>query len=127
MVRGSVLIADDDVIIREMLEEFLASEGFDVFTASDGKQAVEQARRVHPDCILMDLNMPVLDGVSAIRDLKRDARTESIRIYAMSARSVIQSHARELLADGTLKKPFDLWTVLETVNDGDSVVRRRDA
>lgn len=113
----SVLIVDDDAGIRELLITFLGDEGFDVFAAGDGMEAINLARSIRPDCILMDLNMPIIDGVAAISELKNDPATERIRIYAMSARSIIQAHTEELLADGTLKKPFDLWTVLERVVD----------
>jgi CheY-like chemotaxis protein len=113
---GQVLIADDNPDIRNLLVEFLEDEGYDVLSAKNGREAIARARQHQPDCILMDLNMPVLDGVSAIRHLKADESTKSIRIYAMSARSVIHARRGELCADGTLKKPFDLQDVLDTVN-----------
>jgi CheY-like chemotaxis protein len=116
MVAGRVLIADDNPAIRALLVEFLEDEGFEVFSAVNGQEAIEQARKQAPDCILMDLNMPVLDGVAAIHRLKGDRVTRSIRIYAMSARSVIEARRGDLRADGTLKKPFDLQGVLDTIN-----------
>jgi CheY-like chemotaxis protein len=114
--RRCVLIADDDVHIREMLATFLKEEGYCVLAAENGKEAVGLAKRHRPLCILMDLNMPVLDGVSAIEMLKCDPEVQWIPVYAMSARWTIQANARRLRADGILKKPFDLAHVLQVVN-----------
>jgi CheY-like chemotaxis protein len=114
---GRVLIVDDDPAIRELLVDFLSDEGFEVLSAVNGKEAIEKARREEPDCILMDLNMPVLDGEAAIHQLKSDRATRSIRIYAMSARTIIEAREERLKADGTLKKPFELQGILDIVSN----------
>jgi CheY-like chemotaxis protein len=112
-----VLIADDDDAIVELLVQFLTDEGYEVLTAANGAEAVRQAREAHPDCILMDLNMPILNGEAAIRELKGDPETEDIRIYAMSAGWRIRVRNEDLQADGSIMKPFNLVTILYAVND----------
>lgn len=110
-----ILIVDDDPAIRSLLDELLRDEGYKTYLAGDGESAVEQARSVHPDLILMDLMLPILDGASAIRILKSDPRTRGIRILAMSAGANLRHHADHLPADGLLGKPFDLDTLLANV------------
>jgi CheY-like chemotaxis protein len=117
MEQGTVLVVDDDKAIRLLLVEFLSEEGYEVYSATNGKEAIDQANRHGPDRILMDLNMPELDGIAAIQCLKRDPETSEIPIYAMSARSNLDSYDGELAADGVLDKPFDLQSVLEIVSE----------
>ena len=120
MTHKTILVVDDDEAIRSMLLELLCGEGHIVYSAEDGKEGVELARTVHPDFILMDLRLPVLDGVSAIQRLKTDPETSGIRIYAMSAQSIIGAFADQIPADGTLSKPFDLLSVLDSVEGTDA-------
>ncbi len=67
-----VLIVDDDPAIRNLLEEILVDEGYEVLLAADGRTGVEIARSEQPGLILMDLMLPVLDGAAATRELKSD-------------------------------------------------------
>ena len=110
-----VLVVEDDPSILQLIVEILAEEGIQSSAATDGQTAVEVARREHPDLILMDLMLPVMDGVSAIQQLKRDPTTSAIRVIAMSAGTNLRLHAEHLPADGVLAKPFDLDTLLATV------------
>lgn len=110
-----LLVVDDDSSIRDLLDVFFSSEGFQVSTAINGDQALEHVSGSTPDMILMDLNMPVLDGIAAIKVLKGDPATSEILVYAMSARPIIWARASELLADGIITKPFDLPVLLEEV------------
>jgi CheY-like chemotaxis protein len=116
MEQGTILVVDDDQAIRLLLVEFLSEEGYEVYSATNGMEAIDQAKRHDPDHILMDLNMPELDGIDAIKCLKRDPETSEIPICAMSARSTFDWHGEELAADGTLGKPFDLQAVLDIVH-----------
>ncbi|HUZ02224.1 MAG TPA: response regulator [Thermomicrobiaceae bacterium] len=122
-----VLIVDDDPSIRALLDELLRDEGHVTVLAGDGKRAVERARETHPDVILMDLMLPVLDGASAIRVLKSDPFTRDIPIIAMSAGANLRLHAEHLPADGVLGKPFDLDTVLAHVTINSRLAREREA
>jgi CheY-like chemotaxis protein len=110
-----VLIVDDDPAILNMLDELLQDESYDTLLATDGNEAVSIARAEMPDLILMDLMLPVLDGASAIRQLKSDPSTRAIHIIAMSAGANLRMHADQLPADSVIGKPFDLNTLLAGV------------
>jgi CheY-like chemotaxis protein len=110
-----VLIVDDDPAILNMLDELLRDESYDTLLAADGESAVLIAKSEQPDLILMDLMLPVKDGPTAIRELKRDPSTKSIHIIAMSAGANLRLHAEHLPADSVIGKPFDLNTLLAGV------------
>jgi two-component system, cell cycle response regulator DivK len=104
---GLVLLVDDSQTAREMYSEYLNHRGFWTVTAPDGEASIPIALQLKPDVIVMDLAMPRLDGVSAIRRLKQSARTRRIPVilltgYAMQA---IQQGAMEAGADVFLTKP----------------------
>jgi CheY-like chemotaxis protein len=102
-----VMVADDAEDAREMYGQYLSLRGYRVVTAADGADAVDRARTCRPDIILMDLMMPRLDGWEAIRQLKRDPRTASIPVVAVSAHAhdAARSEARSAGADACLTKP----------------------
>ena len=80
-----VLVVDDAADTRELFALHFMSQGFDVETAPDGIAAIEAARRLHPDIIVMDVMMPCLDGIRATRELKRDPRTANIPVVLLTA------------------------------------------
>jgi CheY-like chemotaxis protein len=79
-----ILIADDHADARESMRLLLQIEGHTVLEAANGCEAVEVATSTHPDVILMDLNMPRMDGMTAIRTLREDSSTRDIRIIVIS-------------------------------------------
>src|ERR1700733_8883718 len=83
--KPSILVVDDSADGREMLTEYLAFQGFCVVEAQNGQEAIDVARRIQPEIILMDLSMPVLDGWDATRQLRADPLTKDIIIVAVSA------------------------------------------
>jgi CheY-like chemotaxis protein len=85
-----VLVVDDYQDAREMYAEYLKASGFRVEEARTGVEAVAKAREVKPDCILMDLSLPGIDGWEATRQLKADNSTHHIPVVA------ITGHASEL-------------------------------
>ena len=82
--RPFILIADDDADAREMYALYLDMVGYMVAVARDGREAVKKARELRPDLIVMDLDMPDIDGWSAIRQLQADADTASIPIVVLT-------------------------------------------
>lgn len=109
----SVLVADDFADGRELVAEYLTFRGFTVHTATDGEQAIQIARSVRPDIVLMDLSMPGIDGWQAARTLKNDPRTRDIIVLAVTAHALRSETeaARSAGCDGIICKPFDI-TVL---------------
>ena len=80
-----ILVVDDTADTREMYALYFRSRGFTVETASDGRAAIDAARRLHPDVIVMDVAMPGLDGISATREIKRNPKTVDIPVLILTA------------------------------------------
>ena len=108
-----MLVTEDVTDARELFQIFLESEGFDVVTASNGREAVQRAQECSPDVVVMDLSMPVMDGFSATEHLKRDARTRDIPVVALSGHVMAQhtARAREAGCDTIMPKPSSLTEV----------------
>ena len=106
--RGTdVLIVDDTVDAREMYAEYLAAHGFRVATARDGESGISAATASRPGVIVMDLAMPKIDGITAIRHLKSDARTQDVPVILLTGYpfKAIEDGALEAGADAFLTKP----------------------
>ena len=82
---AKVLVADDAADIRALLVDALSDAGHDVLEAADGGAAVETAFLEHPDLILLDVSMPVMDGFQALRALREDPNTGSIPVIMLTA------------------------------------------
>lgn len=80
-----ILVAEDFDDTRSMIKTLLEMKGHRVFEAVNGQEAVEIAAREHPDLILMDLNMPVMDGIAATRRLREDLCTCDVPVVAVTA------------------------------------------
>jgi len=109
---ATVLVVDDDPDARGIYSEYLRSKGCVVFTASDGRIAIEKARTLGPDLVVMDLAMPRVDGFEAIRRLRASSWTRRLPILAISAVPLTQDLALEAGCDAYLSKPVDpgaLW------------------
>ena len=101
--RPRVLVVDDYPDAREMYSEYLEFSGFDVIQAVNGMEALQRAVDAAPDIILMDLSLPVMDGLEATRRLKEDARTSSIPVVALTG------HALAGISEGAMKAGCDAF------------------
>jgi CheY-like chemotaxis protein len=116
--RRRILIVDDDVDIRETLQELLEDRGFEVATAASGAEALWllRAGRIRPSLILLDLMMPVLDGYGFLAEQRRDPTLAAVPVAVLSA-----SHAIDLqrVGDGVpiLRKPMSLHALLAAVDE----------
>lgn len=113
-----VLVVDDDPAILDICADLLESEGYDVALAANGQQAINQMGTNAPDVVLMDIMMPVLNGVEACRRMKADPETARIPVVLMSARTNLNRQNQELdSADALLAKPFDINHLLDTIQE----------
>ena len=106
MSTQTVLLADDDAKIRELLELYLTKEGFAVVHASDGAEAILKAQQLKPDLIVLDIMMPVMDGMEVCRQVRKFSRVPVIMLTArLEDEDRIQG--LELGADDYVSKPFN--------------------
>ena len=103
-----ILLVDDEPDIIEILTYNLNKEGYQVFSASNGKEALVQAGKIIPHLIILDVMMPVMDGIEACENLRKDNRFEDTIIMFLSARSEDYSHvaAFDVGADDYVNKPI---------------------
>ena len=113
-----VLVTDDEPVTRLLLKGLLRREGFDVLEASTGQQAIDIAMRERPDLLIIDLNMPEMNGYEAIGRLRTDAEMEALPILVLTAdeSAGVERRVLELGADDYIVKPFDPGILLSRVN-----------
>jgi DNA-binding response OmpR family regulator len=104
-----VLVADDDPLLRAIVEHKLAAAGYRVAVAADGRAALEQARRLQPQAIVLDAMMPVVDGFEALRRLKAEPGLRDIAVIMLTAikRDEDIISALQLGAADYVVKPFN--------------------
>jgi len=103
-----ILVVDDEQDILELIRHTLNKEGYEVHVAANGQQAVEKALKIKPDLILMDVMMPVMDGMEACRQLKENPETSDLAIIFLTARSeeFAELAGFEAGADDYIAKPI---------------------
>lgn len=113
-MRNKILLVDDDESNRDMLSRRLEHRGYQVVTAVDGREALERARAEAPRLILMDVTLPVLDGLAATRELKSRPDLRDIPVIALTAHAGPEDRdrAREAGCDDYDTKPIE-FTRLE--------------
>jgi two-component system cell cycle response regulator DivK len=114
-----VLIVDDDPRSMKLSYDLLNVFGYETLTATNGLQAVEMARLHKPDLILMDIQLPVMDGLSATRLIKGDINTRDIPVIAATAYAMKgdQEKVFEAGCSGYVTKPIDIKILLKTVEE----------
>jgi two-component system, cell cycle response regulator DivK len=83
-----ILLVEDNALIREMMARRLQRRGYEILVAADGAEGVARAQVDHPDLILMDMSLPVLDGWAATRRLKATPDTQAIPVIALTAHAM---------------------------------------
>ena len=113
----NILLVDDNEVNRELLRFVLDSDGHIVREATDGEQAVRMAREMLPELILMDWQMPVMDGLTATQILKADPATRHIPVIIVTAYAMNGDRERAFAAgcDEYIAKPVDAIHLCETV------------
>jgi CheY-like chemotaxis protein len=112
---ADVLIVDDDQDISDILSEILSSAGHSVITARNGAEALEKLKSVKPSLILLDLNMPVMDGFEFRRLQRLDPAVAQVPTVVMSALYQMRERIAHLAVDDALEKPIALERLLQVV------------
>ena len=113
-----ILIAEDEPRNLRLMRDLLQARGYITIEATDGKQGVELARIRIPDLILMDIQLPVIDGLEATKALKADAATRDIPVVALTGYTMAgdEQRIREAGCDEYIGKPIvDIRAFLETL------------
>ncbi|NPA38852.1 MAG: response regulator [Thermodesulfobacteria bacterium] len=123
-----VLIVDDDKKIREILEEFLKREGYNVFSASDGKEALYQIHKISPDVALIDYLLPEIDGISLCKLIKNNPDTIDIGVILITGLNDLEVKINGLSAgaDDLLTKPFFLPELKARIKSLAKIKKYRD-
>ena len=117
MTGERILVVEDNEKNMKLFRDVLSATGYRTLEATTGGEAVEMATEHAPDLVLMDIQMPDFDGVEALRRLRADARTASLRVLAVTAQAM-QGDREQFLAagfDGYLSKPVNVQELLGTV------------
>ena len=117
MEKKKILIVEDNDLNMKLFHDLLEVHGYETFQTKDGREALGMARDHRPDLILMDIQLPGMSGIEALKVLRADPATASLRVVAITA-SVMQQDRQEIMRagfDGFIEKPINLRGLLDTV------------
>lgn len=117
MSAKKILVADDNTASRELIREVLEMSSYEVIEAADGREAVHRAREAAPDLVLVDIQMPHLDGYGVLRELRADPRCAGLRVVALTAFAMQSDRERALDAgfDGYITKPVEIAALRQEI------------
>ncbi|MDP2865527.1 MAG: response regulator [Elusimicrobiota bacterium] len=116
-LHNKILIADDDVDMRELLTTMLESEGYTVIQAENGLEAVELARKELPALVMLDIHMPVMDGLKACKEIKSDKVTRTVPVVMLTVEGSI-NEIQQAISYGAktyITKPSSKAEILKVV------------
>ncbi len=114
----SILIADDEPDIREFVSYNLTKQGFTVYTANNGLEAIEVALKTKPTLIMLDIMMPEMNGFEASRKMREHLILDQSRIFFLSAMSenLARTSGYQIFVDGFLPKPISMKDLMIKIN-----------
>lgn len=115
-----ILVAEDDLPSRELLVEILSGWGYEVIQACNGKEALQKIEETRPDLVLLDIQMPELDGFGVLRRLRENPRFAALPVVALTAYAMREDRDRTQTAgfDAHLSKPVDLGSLRALLDRG---------
>ncbi len=117
MAGERILVVEDNEKNMKLFRDVLQAKGYETLEATTGEDAVDLAAQHVPDLILMDAQLPGIDGVEALRQIRADERTASIPVVALTAQAMAGDRERFLESgfDGYISKPVDVLEFIRTV------------
>ncbi len=118
-MKKKMLVCDDDVFVRILIKKVFEDRGFEIIEAGNGREGVESAIGERPDLIVMDYDMPEMDGYEAIREIRKDSSTSSIPVVFLTGLN-IEPELKEKLEKEVvvyLVKPFQKAEIIQAVSD----------
>jgi two-component system alkaline phosphatase synthesis response regulator PhoP/two-component system response regulator VicR len=117
--KPKILLVDDEADIVTIVRMRLESVGYEVVVATDGKEALNAARTIKPDLIILDLMLPTMDGFSVARMLKYDARYKNIPIIMLTAKAgeYVRKTGEQVGIDAYFTKPFDAVKLIAKIKE----------
>ena len=113
-----VLVIEDDEYSRDALAHLLAAEGYDAQSAHDGEAGLDKAREADPDVIILDLNLPGIDGIQVIKMIRGDQSLASIPILVVTGDDDKEAQAAVRMgADGYLTKPVEFDALISAITN----------
>ena len=118
MLSKRILLVEDDFMNMRLAQHILEAEGYTVLTAATAREAMEQIESSLPDLILMDVQLPDMDGMMVVRILRGKATTKDITILALTAYAMKEDRERilQMGCDGYISKPYDVQDFIDTVS-----------
>jgi two-component system cell cycle response regulator DivK len=113
-----ILVAEDNDINRELIRIVLEGQGYEVIEATTGKQALAVLEGTHPDLVLLDIQMPELDGYKVISLIRENPQLKSLKVVALTAFAMDGDRERAMQAgfDGYLTKPIEIASLKSSIN-----------
>ncbi len=115
-MKGTILVVDDDAGLRQTIASILEDDGYSVLLAADGLSALEVLQNVRPSAILLDINMPQMDGYQFADELQRRGLRPGIPVMVLTADGRAPERATRIGAEAHLPKPFSLVALLDGVD-----------
>ena len=134
--KGKILVADDQSDIVDTISFRLEDEGYEVFTAFDGAQALDVTRREQPDIVVLDVMMPKENGYQVSRFIREDEKEGKLpkrtQILLLTARTILEKEREEFLqtwsgADAFMYKPFDMEDLVDRIGEMRGVSQAKSA
>jgi DNA-binding response OmpR family regulator len=125
MAKSRIHIVEDDTSLAEVLDYNLRQEGYETQVSRDGQQGLREIRQQQPDLVVLDLMLPLIDGLEVCRQLRNDSATQNLLVLMLTARS---EESDQLVgfsvgADDYVTKPFSVKVLLQRIN---ALLRRRE-
>ena len=105
-----ILIAEDNAASSELIMEVLSGRGYEIIEVCDGRQALQKIEELEPDLVLLDIQLPILDGFAVLSQLRQNPRFANLRVVAVTASVMKEDREKGMRAgfDAYISKPIDI-------------------